>query len=53
MCRGYDHQAKAVEAMKLAGAATCEIDRLRWLRVALAWRELARTNAEKPDDRRG
>ncbi|HLZ01080.1 MAG TPA: hypothetical protein VKR55_02900 [Bradyrhizobium sp.] len=37
-----DHQAEAEAAMAMAAAATCELERLNWVRVALAWRDLAR-----------
>src|SRR3954470_21187568 len=36
-----DHQAEAIAAMKKAIAATCPAERLKWLRTALAWKDLA------------
>jgi hypothetical protein len=36
-----DYQAEARAAMKLAAAATSDADRLEWLRVAVAWHNLA------------
>jgi len=36
----YDVEAKA--AIKTAAAATCDADRLKWIRIALAWHDLAR-----------
>ena len=38
----HNHQAEAEAAMAMAAAATCELERLKWVRVALAWRDLAR-----------
>jgi hypothetical protein len=37
----YDHRALAQAAMRWAAAATCERERLEWVRVALAWQDLA------------
>lgn len=42
MIRELDHQAEALAAMRKAIAATCQAERDRWLRVALAWKDLAR-----------
>ena len=36
----YDAEAKA--AIKTAAAATSEANRLKWIRIALAWHNLAR-----------
>ena len=38
----HNHQAEAEAAMAMAAAATCELERLKWVRVALAWYDLAR-----------
>jgi hypothetical protein len=38
----YDHQAEAGAAMELAAAPTSDADRFKWLRVAVAQRDLAR-----------
>jgi hypothetical protein len=35
-----DYRAEATTAMEMAAAATDEAERLKWLRVALAWRDL-------------
>jgi hypothetical protein len=37
-----DYRAEAAMAMDLAARATNESERLRWLRIAVAWQELAR-----------
>jgi hypothetical protein len=37
----YDHKSEARAAMRKAAFAT-ELDRLQWLRVALAWQDLGR-----------
>jgi hypothetical protein len=36
----YDAEAKA--AIRTAATATSDADRLKWIRIALAWHELAR-----------
>jgi hypothetical protein len=41
MIGDLDHQAEAVAAMQKAIAATCPAERLKWLRTALAWKDLA------------
>ncbi len=28
--------------MAMAAAATCELERMKWVKIALAWRDLAR-----------
>jgi hypothetical protein len=38
----YDYQEQAQAAMRWAVAATCERERLGWVRVALAWQDLDR-----------
>jgi hypothetical protein len=38
----YDYRAQAQAAMRWAVAATCERERLSWVRVALAWQDLDR-----------
>jgi hypothetical protein len=37
----YDYQAQAQAALRWAVAATCERERLGWVRIALAWHNLA------------
>lgn len=37
-----DYRAEAATAMELAARATNEPERLKWLRIALAWQDLAR-----------
>jgi len=37
-----DYRAEAVAAMEMAAAATNEAERLKWLRIAVAWQDLAR-----------
>jgi len=46
MSTGYDCRAEAEAAMKMAVAATCEHDRLKWVRVASVWQDLARFHAD-------
>jgi hypothetical protein len=41
MIRDLDHEAEALAAMRRAMTATCPIEREKWLRVALAWKDLA------------
>jgi hypothetical protein len=41
----YDYRAEAQAAMRWAVAATCERERLEWVRIALAWHDLAPTCA--------
>ena len=36
----YDHLAQAEAAMRWAATATCERERLEWVRIALAWHNL-------------
>jgi hypothetical protein len=38
----YDYGARAQAALRWAMAATCERERLSWVRVALAWQDLDR-----------
>lgn len=42
MSTDYDHRAEIETAMTMAAAAMCELERIKWLRVALAWQDLAR-----------
>ena len=42
MIRHLDHQAEALAAMRRAVIATNAAEREKWLRVALAWRDLAK-----------
>jgi hypothetical protein len=44
----YDYRAQAQAAMRWAAAATCERERLEWVRIALAWHDLAPTCATMP-----
>jgi hypothetical protein len=44
----YDYQTQALTAMRRAMAATCERERLEWVRIALAWHDLAPTCATLP-----
>jgi hypothetical protein len=44
----YDHLGQAQAAMRLAATATCERERLEWVRIALAWQDLARACATPP-----
>ena len=37
----YDHQTQAQAALRWAALATCERERLEWVRIALAWHDLA------------
>ncbi len=37
-----DYRAEAAMAMDLAAKATNEPERLKWLRIALAWQDMAR-----------
>ncbi len=40
-----DNQAKAQAAMRWAASATSERERLGWVRIALAWQDLAPASA--------
>jgi hypothetical protein len=46
MGRGFDFLAEAEAAMKMAAAAACEHDRLRWVHVAQVWKDLDRCAAQ-------
>jgi hypothetical protein len=46
MSRDFDCRAEAQAAMRMAAAATCEHDRLKWLRVAQVWQDLARAHGD-------
>ena len=48
MSINYDHRAQAQAAMRWAMAATCERERLEWVRIALAWHDLALARATLP-----
>jgi len=37
-----NYRAEAAMAMELAAKATSEVERVKWLRIALAWQELTR-----------
>jgi hypothetical protein len=37
----FDHRAEAKAAIETAAAASCDADRLKWIRIALAWQDLA------------
>lgn len=52
MRQGVDPRTEAEEAMRQAAAATSAVDRLKWLRVALAWQDLARTEAQRVGQQR-
>ena len=41
-----DYRAEAQAAMRSAAAATCERERLGWVRIALAWQDLDRSDAD-------
>jgi hypothetical protein len=41
MNRDFDYRVEAEEAMRKAAAATSAIERIKWLRLALAWQDLA------------
>jgi hypothetical protein len=45
----YDYRAQAQAAMRWAVAATCERERLQWVRIALAWQDLAPTSSAAAD----
>ncbi len=42
MSTDSDHRAEIETAMGMAAAATCELERIKWVRLALAWRDLDR-----------
>jgi len=42
MSRDFDYRAEAKEAMREAAAATTAVERIKWVRLALAWQDLAR-----------
>ena len=46
MSNGYDCLAEAESAMKKAAATACPYDRLRWVRIAEAWQDLGRHEAQ-------
>jgi hypothetical protein len=46
MSKAYDCIAEANAAMKKAAASTCAHDRLKWVRVAQAWQDLDRCEAQ-------
>jgi hypothetical protein len=45
MSSDFDHQREAQAAMRIAAAATGH-DRLKWVRVALAWQDLGRREGD-------
>jgi hypothetical protein len=45
----YDYQTQIQAAMRSAVAATSERERLEWMRIALAWNDLAPTKARGPE----
>jgi hypothetical protein len=47
MSMDYDYQAEAKAAMRMAAAAISETERLKLVRVALAWQDLARGHEDK------
>jgi hypothetical protein len=46
MSNGYDCSAEAEAAMKKAAATACPYDRLKWVRIAEAWQDLGRHEAQ-------
>ncbi len=42
MSTDYDPRAEIETAMAMAATATCELERIKWVRIALAWQDLAR-----------
>jgi hypothetical protein len=50
MSSDFDHQREAQAAMRIAAAASGH-DRLKWVRVALAWQDLGRREGEGDDGR--
>jgi hypothetical protein len=46
MSRDFDCRAEAEAAMRLAAAATCEHDPLKWLRVVQVWQDLANARSD-------
>jgi hypothetical protein len=46
MSRDFDYCAEAEGAMREAAAATTAAERIKWVRLALAWQDLARTKME-------
>jgi hypothetical protein len=47
MSMDYDYQAEAKAAMRMAAAAISETERLKLVRVALAWQDLARGHEDR------
>jgi hypothetical protein len=47
MSMDYDYQAEAKAAMRMAATAISEIERLKFVRIALAWQDLARGHGDK------
>ena len=47
MSMDYDYQAEAQAAMRMAAAEISETERLKLVRVALAWQDLARGPEDK------
>lgn len=50
MSIGYDYQAEAKAAMEMAATSISESERLKWVRVALAWQNLAHDHVESSGD---
>jgi len=46
MSRDFDCRVQAEAAMRMVAAATCEHDRLKWVRVAQVWQDLARARGD-------
>jgi hypothetical protein len=42
MSPDFDYHAEAEEAMREAAAATTALERSKWVRLAVAWQDLAR-----------
>jgi hypothetical protein len=47
MCRDVDPSTEAAVAMREAARAMCAVERTKWLRVALAWLDLARAETSR------
>ncbi|PPQ18144.1 hypothetical protein CV770_17070 [Bradyrhizobium sp. AC87j1] len=47
MCRDVDPRTEADAAMRKAAGSICAVERAKWLRVALAWLDLARAETSR------
>jgi hypothetical protein len=50
MSTDRDYRAEARAAMQMAVATACAPDRLNWVRLALAWHDLARAHEQNPGE---